>query len=544
MEGSLIRNRALLASAAALIVALAGWWWMSGTQGALRDSSVAPDPSGRTTQEPPLEQPGAAELMGDGVAAPSSEPPVEPSSAPTKKRWTLTFECVDSEGEPTRWTHAYVYRAPDTEPSLVEHLDGALSRGEVELEGQARIVIWVWNSLPWVSEPLVPPASGTLHVVARFEPGVSISGRVFQQDGVTPLTAGKVTVWCSAQKDPWRPALSSRWSIVGKDGTFTVPGLYPGPARVMAEAYDLSFGTKARAEADGGDEHVRLVLGKISAAGLLIVDAQTGFAPNTKRLLVSRIVGDEEHAFGHASWSTRASDRPAVPGFWQYVKPGTELGFRAHAQGYEDSGPVVFKTSADGGKEIFTIRLRADPTPLTTVRILLRAAEGDAPKRVRIARIHGGSTNSTTLPVPDGEHTIEAMPGSHVIEVGGASRPKEGDRSTFWVPQRFEFETAGGEALEYDVTLEQGGWVVFVGDPSPRPGLMSFRRGETTLTRSAKSGILGRGAGVLPAGTWTLTYEGRKDGARVQVSKVIKVRRGKVSYVDVTSLELERLEDD
>ena len=548
MDGSRRRSHALLVLLVALVVALAGWWWSARTEEAPADQDLAAVGSEPDTPEPLLPAPGAAELLGDGAARPTAEATPDAPSLQATGRWTLTFECQDADGKPTRWTHASVHRSPGTEPIWLEPADETPNRGSTEIDGRARLVVHGWNKQPWISETLGPPASGTRHLTVRFEDGVSVSGRVFQQDGETPLSAGKVTAWCPEQLDPWRPALSSRWTIVRKDGTFTVPGLYPGTVRLVAEAYDRALGTKSRVEAEGGDEHVRMVLGKISAAGLLIVDAETGFAPSTKRLRIFRVDADGEEPLGQSSWTTPAADRPAIPGFWHYVKPGTELGFRVRAQGYRDSGPVVFRTSRDGGKEIFTIRLEADPTPLTTVRFRIRADEGDAPKRISIARIHGGTTHTTTLPIPDGEHTVEAMPGSHVIEVGGARRPKEGDRSTFWIPQRFEFETEGNEVLEYDVTLEQGGWLVFVGDPDPRPRLISFEMGETTLERPAVWGRIGRneatayGAGILPPGTWTLAYEGRKGGSRVRMSTVVEIKRGKISYVEVTELEMKPLE--
>ena len=373
--------------ALALAVALVAAWGLArGPDVAEEGDVVARGPAGEDAPGPLLVEPvlrGAA----DARPAPAADERAGPDRDPLG--WRITFESVGMDGTPLAWELA-AFRDARGAPREHVRAPGDATTGFLDVTGEGRLVVEAEGFVPWASGWLARPVAGTLHVVARLDPGLAVAGEVFEQDGRTPLAAGSVLVFCNGGALPDGTSFGQQGEVA--DGRFRVTGLAPGPVEVRVGARRSPAGQPVRIQAEAGDEDLRIVLGPWGRITLLLVDERTGFAPVTTYLQVFD-VDDDGDAFPRLTTSTTAPAEGAPPtplgGF--DAAPGARVRFRVEAQGYEPSDvfevvvPAVGRPGRDprrAASRAAKRRARAPPAP-GAGRAAPRARAGRASRRRR-----------------------------------------------------------------------------------------------------------------------------------------------------------------
>ncbi len=534
-QSSPLRRLALVG----LVLALGGLgWWLLGTRD---DTPLAGRPIERKGQPNEtaelLTSPAAPVLHGRPTAearAPAPHPPGAPGEPPAAKPWRLTFDVVDEHGSPRPWTRAAMHDR-EGQVLLQEWVEeGPRTEGELAVPGSGYLVVWSHQRVPWVSAWQEPPPSGTRHLEARVDTGLAVAGEVFEQDGITPLAWGEVHVWCKASAEPYRPALGAIPGIV-QAGRFRVAGLPPGLATVQAKAYDQAQGRPVKVETEVGDDALRLVLGSQGVISFLVVDRSTGLAPRTKYLEIRTLRDGREQAWSTASTMQPREPEAAKPIGKHLGNPGETYRFRVRAQGYEPSDVVAVTVPDTGGK--LTARFEIEPAPESVARLtlLVRTFDPPLPKFVMVTRHRESGSTGHGMPHEDGRIVVELTPGPQRLTVGGGASPRPGE--DFWLDTPLEIELQRGDDREAEVWIERGGWVFIGGDPDPQPRKVTFTKDDVTVERMARwqswQDERGYFLGVLPAGTWTLTYAHREDGRRATVD----VKKGEVVRLDPATFE-------
>ncbi|NUQ03940.1 MAG: carboxypeptidase regulatory-like domain-containing protein [Anaerolineae bacterium] len=118
---------------------------------------------------------------------------------------------------------------------------------------------------PIVLAPPVPPPT---NINFTLDPGGTITGHVYESDGVTPITT---SVWISAE-----PISGGDWVGAGSnpDGSFTMIGITPGTYRVRAEGAGYALEFYDEAGFDGS-----LATPVIVAAGAVVPDVDFTLDP-------------------------------------------------------------------------------------------------------------------------------------------------------------------------------------------------------------------------------------------------------------------------
>jgi hypothetical protein len=533
------RRRVALLAPLLVLAGIVGWVLGTGNDPKGEATVVARDANGDGRAEgtrpaadgPVLEGTPAPKEAANGGAGESPHPP-------PVGRWSLSFEAVDADGTPVPILRAEIRdRNGEARQTAPDSRDGT---GTLDVEGGGYLVVWAHARPPWSSEWLVPPPSGARHVVARMEEGLVVAGRVFQQDGVTPLSAGTADAWTRMETDPFRPSINRRRALVEKDGTFRIAGLPEGNVTLEVAGYGYEPGRKVHLEVHAGDDDLLVVLGPQGVLRFLVVDEATGLAPATVTQEIYAVKDGEETLRCSGSWVSPDEPRKAKPTLPMPAEPGETYRFRIRAQGYAPSDVLTVRIPETGGAQTVKVALRAAPETTAHLRIHVRTGDGTVPERLPVT-FHkgGGSTSGSYLSLDGDGYSVDLMPGHHRLAVGEGWSPGPETPDMFWVPAMVEVDLTPGETREVDVWLARGGWAVIDGDPDPRPQKVHLTSGAETIERRAHWGTWGKGhrpgylLGALTPGTWTLEYHGREEGRRA----TFEVTSRKVTAIDPASLE-------
>jgi hypothetical protein len=374
----------------------------------------------------------------------------------------------------------------------------------------------------------------------RIPAPLGVSGRVFEQDGVTPLFSGQVQVLPERSPDGgWAPYAVSAMVMTDAEGGFVMEGLPPGKVRLQASAFDKSRGRGVEVEAYAGDEDLRIVLGPQGAVALLVTDEATGLAPQTKHVRIEILKDGEADVWSQFTSAKLAEPKEAKQTAWYLVSPGDTVRFRVRAVGYEPSAVLEVTIPPTGGREVLRVPLRAAPETIARLRVRVRFAALDPPPWVYVRRVAGRGSTTMGEPLATDELRLDLLPGANRVDVGRAHRPEPGNPYSFLVPAELRVDLAAGETRDVDVTLAQGGWAVIGGDPDPRPRAVRLVSGARVVEEQATWGTWGPDnetaylLAPLPAGEWTLEYSERGRGRRAKFS----IEHGQVTRLDPATFE-------
>jgi len=467
-----------------------------------------------------------------------------PSELPARQRnWKLTYEVLDPDGAPTRW-HRAVFE--DGAGKALSRSHVSASKGALDVAGSGHLLVVTGLCPPWASELLVPPASGSRHLVVHLDAGLAVAGAVLEQDGVTPCKDVSISVTTPPRLDPWRPGAHQELRATWKRGRFRCTGLPPGPVRLSVVSHDHTAGRDMEAEAQAGDEDLRLVLSPQGLIAFRVVDETTGLAPQTMMLRISEVTDGGDEVWLSRSWTRFRKPHEAECSEWRIADLGRTYRFHVEARNYEPIEALRVTVPKSGGKQVVTVSLRPAPGWEAGLTIRLRMEEGGLPTWLAVTPdARGGSIAGDPMRVEDERIVLKLLPGDQHVVLGQWMSPDPKERITFTLPFELKPTLRPGEEREVEVTLKLGGWAVIRGEldvePVGGPGSVRLVQGEHVL--ACQPCPYGDGEEsywrlrVLPPGAWTLKLKGYVDGREVGRTAKFDVQTGEITYIDARKLE-------
>jgi hypothetical protein len=415
--------------------------------------------------------------------------------------WVIEFEVVGAQ----RWWRA-VFN-PESEDGKFQFVSNAYDgppTGRLEVRGSGRLEVYAKGCVPWMSEVLTRPASGTLRVVAPLDEGLSITGTLLASDGSTPVSKGQVRVKSALGPDGDPESnLDRSWVEPDVHGNFRLAGLSPGPVVLSAFAYDKREGDRVQVEAEAGDQRVGIRLKPIGILNVLISDAATGKAPQTSSIQIDYTSASGSRAMSNMARDPDGEAAPPIQHRISGLKLGSPGTLRVRANGYEFFS-TEFTFPPEGGVQDLAVSLDRGQGGMALLSITLVVDKVPAPEVVSVVRYTGDLGVGAPETVTDGRLELRLAPGTTSLVIG----PAGGD--AFHVPVRIEVDeeaTSPCARVEREVHLVYGGQLRF--SERPPTTRVHLSSGNTTVVRWINRVRAADAVLVLPPGRWSYRIEGR-----------------------------------
>ena len=447
--------------------------------------------------EPPPPHPS---LHGPSTAAPAA-----PLIYPT---WTFEVESRRPDGSPAK--EARVLFSGEDRSAPVEGLTSEEGRASLEVRGPGRLVAYHGRLAPWTGESMDPPESGTRQVAVQLEEGLAVEGVVLEQDGTTPAHPQRVRVHRSA---PFAglalPPSEYETITTSADGRFRVVGLLPGKVTLSAGLSASEAGGAASVEAEAGATDVRIVLSAQACIDFLIVDAETGKAPQGVWLEIYRVTdrGPGLVATFTSPQFEGSPPREAKPFGTCPVLPGEKQRFRVRCDGYSGSGDIDVEVPPGVRRKTVRVELQPNPGSICTLVLVLSPLPAPVPERLGVTRNYEGGSTGIKYPVKDGLVELRLPEGHNSLTIGGnIGRPEPDDP---WLPLRLDVDLSRGERLTCEVALERGGFVRIFAPVGISLSTLRISQGGdaipgTPWVRGTEGDIHEWIVGPIPPGEWDL----------------------------------------
>jgi len=340
-------------------------------------------------------------------------------------------------------------------------------------------------------EPVQPAAEEEEEEVpasVRAARRLAVAGRVYHQDGVTPLAG--IGLWLL------------QGAVVeigesGPDGSFRFEGFCAGQVRIYVKTDEWQYGDGRSTHVRAGDLGVKVVLRARGMLEMEVTDAVTG-KPVRSHLRVI-VVGRNGEEFTRFTAAGGLSPRLARMRF----SGDRPLRLRVTADGYRPSPVHEVAHRTDDPLQTLTVKMWPDPDSLARLSLVLRTADGRIPEAVRVTRHPQRGLVGKSHKALDGIVELELGPGEYDLEIG----VKQTGGSS-WVPVRFRVRLGFGERVTKEITFAAGGYLRIRG-PGDRPpnsvrldrhGLETVRGGQTLL----EDGRKWLRVGPLAVGQWRI----------------------------------------
>ncbi|MEO8392024.1 MAG: choice-of-anchor Q domain-containing protein, partial [Chloroflexota bacterium] len=379
------------------------------------------------------------------------------------------------------WVQAYIFDGGDYVTAVDANPDGTytfpdLPTGTYRIRAQAdnHVPEFYSNAFLFTNALPVTVSAGTatLNINFSLEPGGTISGHVYENDGSTPVTSGTVTA---------ESFTSGNWANAGinADGSYQIVGVWVGDYHVRADAYGhaLEYYDEAGSTGDsatvvsvsaGTDvPNVNFTLapgGSISGT----VTAEDGVTPVVNRSVnvQGAWIGTCTDASGHYTLERLPLNVPlTVTTTWQNGCGGGneyigEWWQNAAIEG--NATPITLTTISSQKTGIdFTLALSG------SISGHVHETDGTTPITIDLS-MDGSLLNSwpawgmAVHPAADGSYTLSGIvPGDYFVSMKGGSYALEDYNEAGWMGQNMTVVTvtAGGNVPNIDFTLDPGGTI-------------------------------------------------------------------------------------